>query len=255
MCRKTIICIIICIHFLFRLNVYAGSVSDPKGGELLRTIEGPRAKQKASFVVELSIKTQENGQELESAKYKVFYKGHQKSLIKQTEPEISRGTLILMLKENMWYFKKGNRKPLRITPLQRLIGGASNADIARFSFSNDYDVISVTDTIIDGSEFYKLNLKARYSYLSYPEIDLLVYKKSLHLYQGYFYSLSGQLLKIAYYGPYKKFKHDIMIPSTIRIVDLMFGKNKETVIQYYSVNAQEIPDKYFNFDYLEHFSE
>jgi hypothetical protein len=240
--------------FILIIQLSAENVSGQQGKDLLRKIEGPRAKKKSSFIVELSIQTEENGQKIQSAKYKVYYKGHQKSLIKQLEPKFSRGNLILMLKENMWFFKKGNRKPLRITPMQRLLGGASNADIAKFSFSNDYDVVSVTDTLIKQKKLYKLMLKAKFSYLPYPRIELLVYKSNYHLYQGFFYSLSGQLLKVAYYENYRKFDSNIEIPSVIRISDRMFGKNKETIIRYHSVRPHRIPNKYFNFDYLEHFS-
>ena len=64
-----------------------------------------------------------------------------------------------MLRDAMWIYMPTASRPIRISPLQRLMGQASNGDVARTNFATDYDAKSVTE---DGDAFV-LDLVAKRS--------------------------------------------------------------------------------------------
>jgi hypothetical protein len=64
---------------------------------------------------------------------------------------------VLMKGDDMWINLSGSRRALRITPMQRLMGEASNGDVAKLSFSRDYNA-----TILEADgDLLKLELQAK----------------------------------------------------------------------------------------------
>ena len=60
------------------------------------------------------------------------------SLADYMEPIRSKGSRILQVDRNMWFSKNGLRKPVAISPRQRLTGQAAIGDIAATDYSHDY---------------------------------------------------------------------------------------------------------------------
>ena len=52
-------------------------------------------------------------------------------------------TLVLQREFNMWFFKPGTRNIIRISPSQRLLGGASYADVSNTNYNEYYDPIEI----------------------------------------------------------------------------------------------------------------
>ncbi len=222
------------------------------GEELLKKVEGTRSENNLSLKVNLSIENHHKDKLVQKVTYQVYYKGHNKTLVKQISPKEAKGNFILMLGKDMWFYKKGNRRPIRITPQQRLLGGASNADIAKFGFYHDYDAtVSGKDTI-DGKTYLVLELRAKYKYLAYQKIHLFINPENSRVYKADFFGVGNGILKTAYYSDYKSFGNLSAIPTTIKIIDRLFNKNNYTVIRYLDVKRSRIPEKYFNFNYLVH---
>ena len=51
----------------------------------------------------------------------------------------SKGQSLLMRGDDMWFFLPAVARPVRITPIQRLLGNVSNGDLARLRYALDYD--------------------------------------------------------------------------------------------------------------------
>jgi len=56
-------------------------------------------------------------------------------LAETVSPPKLKGRKILMIDRNMWFIKPGLRKPVPISPRQKLMGGASNGDLASTNYS------------------------------------------------------------------------------------------------------------------------
>jgi hypothetical protein len=70
-------------------------------------------------------------------RYKVFAQAGRQSLVLMQSPA-EAGQKVLMLGDDFWLLMPGSQRPLRITPMQKLLGDASTGDIATMSWAEDY---------------------------------------------------------------------------------------------------------------------
>jgi hypothetical protein len=70
-------------------------------------------------------------------RYTVFAQAQHKSLVLMRSPA-EAGQKVLMLGDDFWLLLPGSQRPLRITPMQKLLGDASTGDIATMSWAEDY---------------------------------------------------------------------------------------------------------------------
>lgn len=59
---------------------------------------------------------------------------------------------------NMWFVKPGLRKPVPISPRQKLSGGAANGDIASTNYAGDYKAQYVSDERVGETDCYLFDL-------------------------------------------------------------------------------------------------
>lgn len=180
--------------------------------------------------------------------YEVFMKGKDKTVIKTLRPEIDRGTSLLMLQYDLWIFLPTISKPLRISLQQRLLGEASNGDIARVNFSGDYTPRLINIVTIKGRPFYFLELTAKNDRVTYHKVKLWVMEKTYYPLKAQFYAFSGKLLKTCYYTGYKKILGKIR--PTRLVLDNPLVKGKRTIIDYSNMKLTSFPDKIFTKNYL-----
>ncbi|HUR83501.1 MAG TPA: outer membrane lipoprotein-sorting protein, partial [Thermoanaerobaculia bacterium] len=135
-------------------------------------------------------------------------------------------------------------RPIRISPLQRLMGQASNGDVARTSFTVDYVPSGVTE---DGSNWV-IALDAKDSSLSYKRVLLWIDRTSYEPQHADFYVASGKLLKRAHYREMSTMSGRRTI-TEIEIEDLLRAGNR-TVMRYSNLVARENPDGMFSRDAL-----
>lgn len=178
----------------------------------------------------------------------VYVKDNHSSFIKYTRPPRDKGKVMLMVDENIWFYQKKLRKPLRISQRQRFLGGTSNADIARANFSGDYIPKLKSEETINDKKLITLELNAKDNKVAYGKIILWVSKKDYKPYKGEFYALSGKLLKTAFYKSFTEHPSGEKI-SEIEIFDAVI-KNNVTTIKYSNYSKKSVPDYYFNPDYL-----
>ncbi len=166
------------------------------------------------------------------------------------EPQSSKGEKMLMKKNNMWFIKPGLSKPVSISPRQRLMGDASNADIASTNYAEDYNAAITGNETLDGVACYVMDLKGKSKKVTYDQIKYWVSQDRNLGVKAEFYSVSGKLLKTAF------FKYDATVEidgqprpfvSEMKIVDAVM-KAKYTVMSYSNINVADIPASEFSLE-------
>jgi hypothetical protein len=182
-----------------------------------------------------------------------FVKGigsENKSLLAFAEPASVRGRKMLMDGNIVYLLFPKTTNPIRLSPLQILMGEASNGDVVRTGFSQDYDVESLTETPRNNVACYLFSLTVKESRkdATYKKVQLWVEKETLHTVHAEF-STGDRLLKQATYSDYRK-TLDRDIPF---IVDIHDGENpqKHTVMTYLKLGRKTVAETVFRRDYLQ----
>lgn len=196
-----------------------------------------------SFSVDVEL-TSFEGNRSQTSKFRVYAKGSDRSIVEFLAPASDKGRFLLMLRDAMWIYIPSSSRPIRISPMQRLMGQASNGDVARTSFAVDYTVTAVTD---EGT-MWLLDLAAKDASLSYKRILLWIDRATHEPRRADFYVASGKLLKRAHYR-----KFDTMagrrVVTEIEIEDLLRTGHR-TVMKYAALTARDNPDRMFTRDAL-----
>ncbi len=225
------------------IGVLLASVSLLASAEtILNRVDGYR-EFSDSFYMEMTITILRDGKIRENAGFRGFFKGKEKSLLYCAKGK-NRGMKVLMKGDNMWLSLPGSRRSIRITPMQRLMGEASNGDVAKITFSQDYE----GEVLEQKQEFYKLLLKAKRRGATYQRAILYVRKKDYAPIKGEFFLLSGKHFKTAYYEKFAMVEGK-RVAVRIRIKDEI-KKGWETIMEFKNFRKKSFPSKYFNPIYL-----
>lgn len=196
-----------------------------------------------SFSIDVELVSFE-GAKSESSKFRVYGKGSERSVVEFTAPAAEKGKFLLMLRDAMWIYMPSASRPIRISPLQRLMGQASNGDVARTSFAVDY---AAKSAVQDG-DAWLLQLEAKDPSISYKSIQLWIDRATYEPRRADFYVASGKLLKRAHYR-----KFGVMggrrVVTEVEIEDLLRAGNR-TVMRYANLTARNNADKMFTKDAL-----
>ena len=179
-----------------------------------------------------------------TSRFRVYGKGTERSVVEFVAPAADKGKYLLMLRDAMWIYLPSASRPIRISPLQRLMGQASNGDVARTSFTVDYVASGVTQ---DGNDWV-IELDAKDPSLSYKRVRLWIDRTTYEPQRADFYVASGKLLKRAHYRQMGTMSGRRMI-TEIEIEDLLRAGNR-TVMHYSNLVARENPDAMFTRDAL-----
>jgi hypothetical protein len=174
------------------------------------------------------------------------------SLAEFLAPAKVKGQKILMRDRNMWYIKPGLRKPVPLSPRQKLLGQAANGDIASTNYAGDYAVEEMTSDSIDGVACYRLNLRAVNKNVTYDRITYWVSKERHVGVKADFFTVSGKRFKSATFA----YDHHITIAgseypfvSKMVITDAVLTANV-TEMTYAVPTIESVPDATFNLNLL-----
>jgi len=195
--------------------------------------------------IEILMEEFEKDQLKSSERMDVYNRGRNKSLVKLND---RKGQLVLTVDENMWIYFPKTRKPMRITPFQRLMGQASNGDIARLSYSDDYTSIILREETWKGTPCYVLELKAKSRSSTYRKIHYWVSKSEYLPLKADYFMISGKHFKSAYFEDYT------VVDGSKRIGKIRFFKkdveDQITVMRFLNIDETSLPNKFFNKNYL-----
>jgi len=221
--------------------------SRPDADELLRYSDLSRNGWN-SYSVTTTILNYEDGDLKEKGVFDVSMKGMNKTLVKFMNADV-KGQYLLMVDDDMWIYMPNTRKPIRITPLQRLMGDASNGDVARTRYAEDYAAKILRDETFNGHACYVLELTAKRDGATYKRIEYWIEKTTHQPKRAEIYLISGKHYKSITFDKYENLDGKILL-TQMTITDRL-REGRSTIMKYSSYAERELPEKYFNKDYLE----
>lgn len=225
----------------------SGTAGRPPADEILRLSDQSRNGWE-SYFVRTTILNFEDHVLKEQGVFDVKIKGMDKTLIKFLNADV-KGQYLLMLDDDMWIYMPNTRKPIRITPLQRLMGNASNGDVARTRYAQDYSATIMREEKFDGVPCTVLELTAKREGATYKKIDYWVANDTYQPQKAEVYLISGKHYKTIHFDTYEEIQGRVLL-TQLTITDRL-RDGRTTIMKYAGYAQQEIPEKYFNKDYLE----
>lgn len=199
--------------------------------------------------------------EVDSSRLQVYAKldnqsGQFRNLVRYLSPARDLNKLILMNGKTMWFYDPASKASIRLSPQQRLLGQASNGDVVTVNLARDYLAKQVSEEKLQDGEkqerqTYKLELEAQNEAAAYQRIVLWVDQQQYRPLKARFYSASEKLLKTAFYRRYQVIFGAERATETIIIDGL--DSSWITVMRYSDWRKQEIPESWFQRDYLSSF--
>jgi outer membrane lipoprotein-sorting protein len=195
-----------------------------------------------SYVTRVKITNYESGKSDEEKIYEVSQKGTERTYVEFLSPR-EKGQHLLMLGDDMWVYLPDTSRPIRITPLERLSGDASNGDVARTNYSVDYTPVYLRTEKVGAQECYVLNLTAKRKGSTYQRILYWLRVEDARPVRAEFYLTSGKHIKTAIFDEYiqtggKTLLHKMTLYDEIR-------HNSHSVLDYSGVAPRALPDKLF----------
>jgi outer membrane lipoprotein-sorting protein len=175
------------------------------------------------------------------------------NLVRYVLPARDAGKMVLMNGSNMWFYDPSSKASVRISPQQRLLGQASNGDVATVNLARDYTTRLIGEEAIQDADTHNrtcwhLELKAASDEAVYSRIEFWVEKGSYHQIKAKFFSDSGRLLKIAYYHRFTQMLGRTVPGETI-VIDAV-NANLVTTMSVSDMRAVTIPESWFQRDFL-----
>jgi outer membrane lipoprotein-sorting protein len=196
-----------------------------------------------SFVLRVKITNYEDGKSDEEHLFQVYQKGTEKTYVEFLSPR-DKGRHMLMLGDDMWIYLPDTKRPIRITPMERLTGNASNGDVARTNYAVDYDAGWVRNEQVNGVRCHVLELTARRKGATYRRILLWVRADNARPVKGDYFLASGKHIKSATFDEYITVQGQTLL-RRMTIYDQV-RKNSRSVIEYSGYTPRELPDRMFH---------
>ena len=177
-------------------------------------------------------------------RYTVFAQAKHQSLVLMQSPA-EKGQKVLMLGDDFWLLMPNSQRPLRITPMQKLLGDASTGDIATMSWAEDY-----TGTVA-GEEpcgepkqaCTHLSLAANRKGVTYQRIELWLGKVKHEPIRADLYVQSDKLAKQARFVTDKPAAPTLVTEMLLQ--DQLTSK-KETRVRYLARKEHSVPEAWLN---------
>lgn len=218
----------------------------PSASEILKRADEFRSPW-PDFTMQATLTFKNRNFEEEKDLFRVFVKNHVKSLVAYVEPQKQRGNMLLMVDDNLWYYVNKTQRPMRITPIQRLSGGASYGDITKLDWSRDYAAVldgTITVEVKERSfETWLLKLTAKSKSATYHNVDLYIEKETGYPRKAVVYLQSGKKMKTMYFTGYAV-NAGKMMNTRIDFIDHL-ERDKETALIFSKVSVKKSPDSYF----------
>lgn len=177
-------------------------------------------------------------------RYVVFAQARHQSLVLMQSPA-EKGQKVLMLGDDYWLLMPGSQRPLRITPMQKLLGDASTGDIATLSWADDYtgSVAGEEPCGEPAQPCLHLSLQANRKGVTYQRIELWIGKARREPVRADLYVQSDKLAKRARFVMDKP-----AAPTTV--TEMLLGdqltNRKETRVRYLGRKEHTVPEAWLN---------
>jgi hypothetical protein len=215
--------------------------ADGEAARLLALADGFRGGLE-SGIVNVKLTNFDADRVVEEAGFEVSVKGDN-SLVKFLSLR-SKGQSLLMRGDDMWFFLPAVARPVRITPIQRLLGNVSNGDLARLRYGVDYEATVEGDADADGVSCVVLDLRAKRKAATYQRVRYFVRKSDGRPVRAEYFLTSGKPIKTASFGELKNMGGRPTL-TRIEILDATHPSSK-TTIDFLAITPRALPDKLFS---------
>ncbi|ELP5726893.1 outer membrane lipoprotein-sorting protein [Vibrio vulnificus] len=217
---------------------------------MIKRADDYRLKEESARVISL-VSLYENDELDKTREYHVYTRPNRESLV-IFKSAVEAGQKMLMLQDNYWLQMPKSRRPIRITPMQKLLGEASVGDISTLTWSEDYQGIWVASEKVQGLAgesvaTQRLQLTAKTSGASYQTIDLWLTEQENFPLKADLYLRSGKLAKQAWFT--RGERNGEVGVTEMTLLDHI-QPAKKTVIEYQDVQPWQLEDKFYNPSYL-----
>ncbi len=180
-------------------------------------------------------------------RYTVYMKSGRRSLALFNSPG-EQGQKALQLDDRFYLLLPKSKRPVRISPMQKLLGEAAIGDISTMTWSEDYAGLVMDEAFsVNGIHTIKLKLAAKRTGVTYEQIELWVAADDFRPVQANLYLKSGRIAK--------QVRYQVQLLNGRKMIATMvmedrIQKQKRTEIHYQSIESVDVPDRYFNPAYL-----
>jgi Outer membrane lipoprotein-sorting protein len=192
--------------------------------------------------VDSNVESYKDGKLDKERRYLVYLKDERRSLVISRSP-VERGQKILMLGDDFWLVLPTSQRPVRITPLQKLLGEASTGDIATMTWAGDYDGAQVGDAEAEGVPCTRLDLTAQRRGVTYARMELYLAKADGRPVRADLYVASDKMAKRAVFEMEKTGGRTLV--SAMTLLD-QIQTSRKTVIHYLTRSNRTVPDEFYN---------
>ena len=230
------------LSFLAAALVSFGAAADDEVAPLLKAADRWRMAQDG-LQVETQIQVlNKDGTPEKERLYTVFAQGQHRSLVLMRSPA-EQGQKVLMLGDDFWLLMPNSQRPLRITPMQKLLGDASTGDIATLSWAEDYEGSVAGEEACGDQACLHLSLRAKRRAVSYQRIELWIGKSKREPVKADLYVQSDKLAKQARFVMDKP-----AAPTAVAEMILLdqISNHQETRVRYLARHARTVPETWLN---------
>jgi outer membrane lipoprotein-sorting protein len=218
-----------------------GRATTPDAEALLKRSDAFRNGWPA-YVVAVKITNYESGKPDEEKLYEVSQKGTDRTYVEFMSPR-EKGRHLLMLGDDMWIYLPDTSRPVRITPLERLSGDASNGDVARTNYAVDYSPVYLRTEKVGTEDCYVLELTAKRKGATYQRIVYWLREEDARPVRAEFYLTSGKHIKSATFDEYAQSGGKTLLRRMTLYDDIRH--NSHSVLDYSGAAPRSLPDKLF----------
>jgi hypothetical protein len=210
--------------------------------ELLKLADRPK-EAFGEAVIHAKITVTENGKATSPAEFELYKKGDDRGLVVFTAGK-QKGRKMLTVGDRVWLIVPGSSHAIAVTPNQRLMGGASLADVSKLRFSREFDAaVAGPPETIDGRECDVLKLTPKSTKSSYGGGTLWIDRQEHLARKAVVALVSGKPAKEITFDRYGTQAGKTVLES-MTIKDLLGGPSASlTRIDYTNYRIAEIDDK------------
>ena len=221
-------------------GIALAAATAPSPAELLKLADAPK-NAFAEAVIHARITVTENGKTTSPAEFELYKKGDDRGLVVFTAGK-QKGRKMLTVGDRVWLIVPGSSHAIAVTPNQRLMGGASLADVSKLRFSQEFDAAPAGPSeTIDGRECDVLKLTPKSAKSSYGGGTLWIDRQD-HLARKALVALvSGKPAKEIAFDRYGRQAGKTVLES-MTIKDLLGGAST-TRIEYTNYRVATIDEK------------
>jgi outer membrane lipoprotein-sorting protein len=229
------------IAFLIAWAALGHAATAPDATALLKRSDSYRNGWPA-YTLRVKITNYEANKSDEDHLYEVSQKGTDKTYVEFMSPR-EKGRHLLMLADDMWIYLPDTSRPVRITPLERLSGDASNGDVARTNYAVDYSAEFLREEKLGTQNCYVLNLTAKRKGGTYQRIVYWIRTEDARPVRAEFYLTSGKHIKSATFDEYKESGGRLLLRKLTLYDEIRH--NSHSVLEYSDAAPRNLPDKLF----------